>query len=349
MSQRLTQPAIRRIRPEDAQAWRDVRLRALQDTPEAFGSTYVETLARPPDHWTDRAAASATGNESAIFLADGGDQLLGLVGGYCPTGENEPPELISMWVDPAARGTRLAERHVNQVVDWASLAGATRLNLWVTETNARAHRFYERCGFVDTGTRQPLPSNPSLAEIQMSRPLEDRIAVRRIRSYETEVWRATRLSALKDAPDAFGPTYEETLSRSVSAWTERVQEAATGTQIAVFAAIRNQQWVGLAGIGTAGVNDDLPVGTRHLGSIWIAPEARGQHVLPRLLDAAHDWAAGAGAERIALEATETNERAIGIYEQYGYRQTGISQPLRPGSALNELRMMIDLIAPQEPN
>jgi len=33
-----------------------------------------------------------------------------------------------------------------------------------------------------------------------------------------------------------------------------------------------------------------------------------------LLDAAYDRAVGAGAERIALDVTETNERAIGSYE-----------------------------------
>ena len=30
---------------------------------------------------------------------------------------------------------------------------------------------YERCGFTATGERQPLPSNPALGEVGMTRPL----------------------------------------------------------------------------------------------------------------------------------------------------------------------------------
>jgi RimJ/RimL family protein N-acetyltransferase len=37
----------------------------------------------------------------------------------------------------------------------------------VTEKNEPARRLYERCGFVPSGNRQPLPSDPSVEEIQM--------------------------------------------------------------------------------------------------------------------------------------------------------------------------------------
>jgi ribosomal protein S18 acetylase RimI-like enzyme len=48
---------------------------------------------------------------------------------------------------------------------------ATSVHLWVTETNKHARLLYQRCGFVLTGEREPLPSNPSLAEVGMTRPL----------------------------------------------------------------------------------------------------------------------------------------------------------------------------------
>jgi hypothetical protein len=66
-----------------------------------------------------------------------------------------------------------------------------------------------------------------------------------------------------------------------------------------------------------------------------------------LLDAAYDWAVGAGAERIALDVTETNERAIRSYERYGYRLTGRRQSLRPGSALDELEMLLEFHPSEE--
>jgi hypothetical protein len=41
----------------------------------------------------------------------------------------------------------------------------------LTETNKHARMLYERCGFSPTGKRQPLPSNPNLREVGMTRPL----------------------------------------------------------------------------------------------------------------------------------------------------------------------------------
>ena len=57
------------------------------------------------------------------------------------------------------------------MIDWAAARNATSVHLWVTETNKPARLLYERCGFTPTAERQPLPSNPSLAELAMSRPL----------------------------------------------------------------------------------------------------------------------------------------------------------------------------------
>jgi ribosomal protein S18 acetylase RimI-like enzyme len=45
------------------------------------------------------------------------------------------------------------------------------VHLWVTETNPHARALYERLGFTPTGERQPLPSDPSIGEIAMSRTL----------------------------------------------------------------------------------------------------------------------------------------------------------------------------------
>ena len=57
----------------------------------------------------------------------------------------------------------------------SSAGPATRtrpnVHLWVTETNTRARTLYERCGFALTGEQQPLPSDPILGEVAMSRTL----------------------------------------------------------------------------------------------------------------------------------------------------------------------------------
>jgi ribosomal protein S18 acetylase RimI-like enzyme len=338
-------PLIRRIRPQDAEAWRAVRLRALLDAPDAFGSTYDETVTRPAEEWTSSAARKTAGPAETLLLAFRGGQVVGLAGGF--TAPEHPHEriLISMWVDPALRGSGLARRLVHRICDWSTAAGANAVRLWVTETNDRARALYEACGFTPTGQREPLPSKPSLDEIEMRLDLATRAVVRRIRPDEAEVWRATRLAALKDAPDAFGPTYEDSAKLAPSYWGDRVARAASGEELAVFAAVdRRGRWIGLAAGGSLGEAAGDAV-SRHLGSVWVAPEARGQQLVPRLLDALCDWAAEGGATRVLLDVTQTNERAISIYHRYGFQLTGARHPLRPGSALDEVEMALELEPP----
>ncbi|HEV2258906.1 MAG TPA: GNAT family N-acetyltransferase [Streptosporangiaceae bacterium] len=149
----------------DWQALREIRLEALRDAPAAFGSTYEREARRGEAHWHNRIARGGT---FLAFLPDASGPA-GLIGGY-----PEDPvtvELVSMYVRPSARGRGVGEALVAAVIDWARQRNATTVHLWVTETNASALALYERCGFALTGEQQPLPSDPSLGEVAMSRTL----------------------------------------------------------------------------------------------------------------------------------------------------------------------------------
>ena len=99
----------------------------------------------------------------------GASEPVGLAGGY----QQGPGTvgLISMFVRPRARGHGVGEALIAPCSDWARARNATSVHLWVTETNKHARLLYERCGFSPTGERQPLPSNPQLDEVAMTRPL----------------------------------------------------------------------------------------------------------------------------------------------------------------------------------
>jgi GNAT superfamily N-acetyltransferase len=93
------------------------------------------------------------------------DQPAGLVAGT--TWPDEDPDrrhLISMWVRPSHRGLGIAAQLIAVVRDWAADAGAHELELWVADGNDAAVRTYAGAGFVPTGRRQPLPSNPAVGE-----------------------------------------------------------------------------------------------------------------------------------------------------------------------------------------
>src|SRR6185295_4409878 len=62
-------PRVRRIRADEAEALRAIRLRALADTPLAFGSTHAREAAYPPERWEKWARESVAAPGQAWFLA----------------------------------------------------------------------------------------------------------------------------------------------------------------------------------------------------------------------------------------------------------------------------------------
>ncbi len=158
---------VREVVAGDWRALRDIRLEALREAPEAFGSTFAREAAFGEGDWQRRI--SRGGNFLAYLPEASASEPAGLIGGYV-----EDPgsvELVSMYVRPRARGRGVGEALIATVIDWARARDAAAVHLWVTKTNKPARLLYERCGFSPTGERQPLPSNPALGEIGMARPL----------------------------------------------------------------------------------------------------------------------------------------------------------------------------------
>lgn len=155
---------VREAAPEDWQALRGIRLAALRDAADAFGSTYEAQAAFGEADWQRRISRGGT------FLAYVPEvctsEPAGLAGGYQESPDTV--ELVSMYVRPSARGRGVGEALVAKVISWASARNARSVHLWVTEANSPARLLYERCGFALTGERQPLPSNPSFGEIGMT-------------------------------------------------------------------------------------------------------------------------------------------------------------------------------------
>lgn len=166
---------VREVTEEDWELLRDVRLTALAEAPDAFGSTHAQEAAFTEEQWRGRISGPAVlffAHEQPGPHVDRKPHVntapIGLAGVYA---EDGAADLISMWVRPSARGLGVGEALVTAVADWTKAHDLGPLYLWVTESNAPARRLYERCGFTPTGERQPLPSDPALTEIRMGRVL----------------------------------------------------------------------------------------------------------------------------------------------------------------------------------
>jgi ribosomal protein S18 acetylase RimI-like enzyme len=138
---------LRRAVPGDEPILRALRLQALSDTPDAFGSTYERELARTNADWQRWFSPGAT------FILTDDDGPKGIVAGARDAADPEIVRLMAMWVHASLRGHGAADALVSSVLVWASAEGARATRLAVVESNVRARRCYERNGFRDTGER----------------------------------------------------------------------------------------------------------------------------------------------------------------------------------------------------
>ena len=136
---------VRRADEFDADRLREIRLLALQSEPDAYGSTYEESVRFPQQQWTTMA------QEWNYFLALRNDEVLGMASGGLNPSFPDTRWLYGMFVHERFRGTGVAQTLVRTVADWARGEGVHTLGLHVTTTVLRARAFYEKVGFVASG------------------------------------------------------------------------------------------------------------------------------------------------------------------------------------------------------
>lgn len=153
---------VEQVGPDRWRTVREVRLAALRDSPDWFWATYEEEVDKPESWWRDFIRAGAW------FVARADDRPVGITAAIRQPELGDPArQLISMWVEPAARGAGIGAKLIDAAAAWGRADGAKELRLQVTENNDAAARLYERCGFERTGRTERLPRNPSLIEHEM--------------------------------------------------------------------------------------------------------------------------------------------------------------------------------------
>ena len=141
---------IRRIRLGEATLYRDIRLSALKESPDAFTTTYDSAAKRSPESWQAQADGTATGTDRATFLAFADGAPIGIAALHRDD-ESEEGEILQVWISPELRGTGAAAELVEAVIDWGRSQRITRVRAGITEGNMRALRFYSKMGFTSSG------------------------------------------------------------------------------------------------------------------------------------------------------------------------------------------------------
>jgi RimJ/RimL family protein N-acetyltransferase len=162
---------VKPLRAEEWRELRDVRLRALRDSPQAFLTTAVQAENEPDEFWANRAALAARGERWGIFLAltDKGEAI-GMVSGVEDSETLGVVELVQMWIDPAWRNQSVGAQLVAAIIEWSS-PRADRIRLGVADDNQPAIALYTRCGFLPTGEEEPFEGRPGIASRYYERRL----------------------------------------------------------------------------------------------------------------------------------------------------------------------------------
>ena len=142
---------VERLTGTEWRRLRRIRLAALEDAPDAFGTTVEAARELPDGAWRQQAEDLPT----FVATVDGSD--VGIVRGAIAESKLDA-FLISMWVAPSERGRRVGEQLIEAVAGWARDAGFQRLLLDVADGNAPAIALYERLGFRPTGETSRYPS-----------------------------------------------------------------------------------------------------------------------------------------------------------------------------------------------
>ncbi|MGH9297378.1 MAG: GNAT family N-acetyltransferase [Acidimicrobiales bacterium] len=164
--------SVRRLAPADWKLLKGLRLRALQDSPDAFASTLEREVGFDEETWRSRCVTSA------YFLAEVGGTPCGIVAGFrdfaAPDEQAGSPaspaslEMVSMWVAPEYRRLGVASELVEHLLEFGRSEDVDEVSLWVAEGNGAAVATYVRLGFEATGAVQPLPHRPERCETRMS-------------------------------------------------------------------------------------------------------------------------------------------------------------------------------------
>jgi GNAT superfamily N-acetyltransferase len=160
---------VRPIVEDDWEAYRDIRLEMLRDTPMAYLETIDDALERDEEGWRDRAAARGSTPSIRIAAITSEGDWIGSMGCFI---EDGVPVLVGVYVASPYRGDSfgVTSALMQAIEDWASAYSAT-IRLDVHESNARAKASYLKRGYVETGRTQPYPPDPEFVELEMVKQL----------------------------------------------------------------------------------------------------------------------------------------------------------------------------------
>ena len=278
-------------------------------------------------------ASYYAGKSGALWAAEADGRVVGMIavaphddGGW---------EICRLYVLAPWRGAALAQGLLDQAEAHAIAAGALRLRLWSDTRFDRAHRFYEKRGYVRAGPIRVLNDLSNSLEFGYAKPIDGVAVLDAAAAASAERCLSEALIAVVEAGAAvsFLPPLTQDAARAF--WHRRATEVAAGTRILLAG------WADAALVGCVTLDLDTPPNQPHRADVQkllVHPAARRRGLARAMMRRLETEAARAGRSLLTLD-TRAGDSAEALYRSEGWTEAGRI----PGYALNADRTPHDTV------
>ncbi|WP_431282909.1 GNAT family N-acetyltransferase [Humitalea sp. 24SJ18S-53] len=254
----------------------------------------------------------------ALWIAVQDGEAVGMVG-TAPLGSDDAWEIKRLYVAASARGTGLAHRLLDTAEAHAA-ARAERLVLWTDTRFAAAHAFYEKRGYVRSGSIRILDDLSKSLEFRYAKPARglvvEALDAAGAASAERRLSRILIDCVADGASVSFLPPLAPATAQAF--WKRVARDVAGGSRLLLVA------WLDGALVGTVQVDCATPQNQPHraeIAKLLVDPAARSRGVGRALMARAEQAARGVGRRLLTLD-TNAGDAGEALYRAMGWQEAG---------------------------
>lgn len=147
---------IRVLNKDDWSTYRELRLLSLQESPNAFGSSYEQELLFSSDEWIARLNLDNSDKRALPLIAELNGVAVGLAWGLVHSPQDKTAYIYQMWVSPDVRGQGVGSLLLKKIITWSTELNLDYVSLAVTTINIPAIKLYKAYGFEPYGSLESL-------------------------------------------------------------------------------------------------------------------------------------------------------------------------------------------------
>lgn len=164
---------ITKLSTEEWQKYKELRLRALKEDPQAFGASYKTNFEYPEKEWKRRLENASKGKTNWLLFAREGIKLAGMIGAFLEDGVTDTATIYFVYVPIEEREKGISNKLMDGILKELSQKPFLRkVKLVVNKDLIPAVNLYKKFGFTEVGTQKFKMGNNKLTdELVMERQL----------------------------------------------------------------------------------------------------------------------------------------------------------------------------------